>query len=174
MENRLLIIGVMLLALLGGVGLHLGLKQGGLSKTVSHQVVPDFQLPDVNGRLQSIKQWQGNKLLIINFWATWCPACLEELPLFADLQLRFQSAGVQFIGISLDTVTDVSAYLAQHPLAYPQLIAGDSGMSLAQSLGNQAMVVPFTILVSSQGEVIGHRAGAWSGAELEAFIGSYL
>ena len=80
-------------------------------------------LPDAKGREQSIGQWKG-KVLVVNFWATWCVPCREEMPEFVKAQQEFGPRGLQFVGIAIDDVPKVEAFAAELGLNYPVLIGG--------------------------------------------------
>ena len=172
-HKRILIMMLLVTALVAGVLL----RRNQLHQTESHQIavsdLPDFQFPDVTGKPQSIKQWH-NKVLVINFWATWCPPCLEELPEFNRLQVQFQSSDVQFIGVALDEVNEVQTLTARLEIVYPQLIAGDSGIKLSRELGNHLNALPFTILVDQQGHIYQRHAGSYNSSELQAEIAQLL
>src|SRR5664279_1771691 len=75
------------------------------------------RLNDSDGKPQTISQWRG-KTLVINFWATWCPPCREEMPAFSRLQTKYAANGVEFVGIALDTPDNVIAFLKQVPVSY--------------------------------------------------------
>jgi len=117
-----------------------------------------FSFPDVNGKPQAVSQWQG-KILVLNFWATWCPPCLQEMPEFVKWQQEFAENGVQFVGIALDEADTVSAYLQKTPVNYPILVAGDAGGALASQLGNVINAVPFTVIVDQQGRIVHRQPG---------------
>ena len=121
----------------------------------------DFSFPDINGQNKSVSQWRG-KVLLVNFWATWCPPCLKEIPEFIQWQQEFQAHGVQFVGIALDDPKAVNDYLQQVAINYPILIAGDAGAMLAQQLGNIINAVPFTVIVDSQGQIVHRQPGELS------------
>ena len=167
--KRMMVLLLLLVALLAGVWV----KHHQLSHTEFQPsgsvYLPDFIFPDVNGHSQSIKQWP-NQVLVINFWATWCPPCLDELPDFNRLQLQYQDSGVQFIGVALDEAQAVSAAITRFNIVYPQFIAGDAGINLSKSLGNDSGAVPFTILVDAQGRVIQRHPGLYEHSELVADI----
>ena len=91
-----------------------------------------INLPDVFGNIHSISEWQG-KILIINFWATWCPPCRKEIPEFIALQEQYSAKGLQFIGIAIDDQDSVQEYLVSTKINYPMLIGGVTGIALAQS-----------------------------------------
>ena len=120
--------------------------------------LPEFILPDVSGKQRNISEWQG-KIRIINFWATWCPPCLKEIPEFVDLQDRHSVNGVQFIGVAVDSQESVAEFLTTHKVNYPILIGDIEGIALAQKLGNNVGVVPFTLVVNQQGQIIYQHSG---------------
>ncbi|MDD5323290.1 MAG: TlpA disulfide reductase family protein [Methylococcales bacterium] len=158
MKRTGLIFIVALLALVGGM-----MAKEFLSTTeqISPTPLPDFNLPDVAGNLHSISEWQG-KILIINFWATWCPPCLKEIPEFIALQQQFIGKGVQFIGIAIDDQNAVEDYLVSTKINYPILIGGVNGIALAHQLGNSVDAVPFTLIVDRQGQIIHRHPGGLS------------
>ena len=84
--------------------------------------LPEFSLPDTTGTIHSISEWQG-KILVINFWATWCPPCLKEIPEFIQLQAEYADQNVQLIGIAIDEPELVDDYISFININYPILIA---------------------------------------------------
>jgi thiol-disulfide isomerase/thioredoxin len=166
MKKTVLIIIVTLLALIGGI-----MAKEFLSTTeqTSPAPLPDFNLPDVSGKSHSISEWQG-KILIINFWATWCPPCLEEIPEFIALQEQYSSKGLQFIGIAIDDQDSVEEYLASIKINYPMLIGSITGIALAHQLGNSVDTVPFTLVVDRQGQIIYRHPGVFSREQITEII----
>jgi len=161
-----LIIIVALLAVGGGI-----IARGFLSPTeqVNPTPLPEFNLPDVSRNEHNISEWQG-KIRIINFWATWCPPCLKEIPEFIALQEQYADKGVQFIGIAIDDLEPVEKYLASTKINYPILIAGVTGITLAQQLGNSVDAVPFTVVVNRQGQIIHQHRGEFSREQIMEII----
>ena len=125
----------------------------------------DFSFPDISGQMQSIHQWRG-KVLVINFWATWCGPCLKEIPEFIKLQAEYQDRGLQFIGVAIEDKQSVSDYLQRININYPILIAGDAGIGLAQQLGNIINAVPYTVIVNQAGQIVYRQPGELSGDKL--------
>ena len=121
----------------------------------------NFTLPDLDDKPQSVAQWQG-KILIINFWATWCPPCLKEIPEFIKLQDEYKDKGLQFVGIAIEDKQPVQEYLQRIKVNYPVLIGGEAAAMLAQQLGNVINTVPFTVIVNQQGQIVHHQLGELS------------
>ncbi len=161
-----LILIAALLALGGGI-----LARGFLSPTEATQPtpLPDFTLPDVAGNQHAISEWQG-KIRVINFWATWCPPCLKEMPEFIALQEQYAAKGLQFIGIAIDDQEPVEKYLASTKVNYPILIGDVTGIALAHQLGNIVDAVPFTVIVNQQGQIIHRQPGEFSKEEIMKII----
>lgn len=134
---------------------------------------PDFTLPDHLGVARSVSEWDG-KLLIVNFWATWCPPCLKEMPIFVDLQEKYGDRGVQFIGIAIDEPHNVDAYLLETPVNYPLLIGQMPAIELGREYGNRIGALPFTAFVSRQGEIVFSKAGPLTAEEAEQTISAHL
>ncbi|WP_262965960.1 TlpA family protein disulfide reductase [Methylobacter psychrophilus] len=161
-----LIIIAALLALGGGI-----MVRGFLSPTEQTKPIPlpEFNLPDVEGNQHNISEWQG-KIRIINFWATWCPPCIKEIPEFIALQEQYAAKGVQFIGIAIDDQESVEKYLASTKINYPILIGEVNGIALAHQLGNIVDAVPFTLIVNQQGQIIHRQPGEFSREQIMAII----
>jgi thiol-disulfide isomerase/thioredoxin len=166
MKKTGFIIIAALLALGGGIMTRSFLAP---AEQINPTPLPDFNLPDVSGTQHNISEWQG-KIRIINFWATWCPPCLKEIPEFISLQEQFAAKGVQFIGIAIDDQEPVEKYLASTKINYPILIAGVTGITLAQQLGNSVDAVPFTVVVNQQGQIIHQHPGEFSREQIMAVI----
>jgi thiol-disulfide isomerase/thioredoxin len=121
---------------------------------------------DLAGRPQSVKQWSG-KVVVVNFWATWCPPCREEMPGFSRLQKKLAAKGVQFVGIGIDDADKIQQFQKDFPVSYPLLIAGLETMDLTRELGNISEGLPFTVFIDRQGQLRMARAGRLDEAEVE-------
>jgi len=147
-------------------GLLFGAAPGpGISATALYST----RFPDQRGNSIALAQWQG-KVLLINFWATWCEPCRKEIPHLIAMQTRLGERGLQVLGIAIDKPDNVVAYSAQLDINYPLLTDEDSGMALSKRLGNRAGIVPFTALVDRQGQVLSVFAGPLSENQLEAML----
>jgi len=126
-------------------------------------------LPDPEGRDQSLAQWKG-KILVVNFWATWCAPCREEMPMFMRLQDAQRAKGVQFVGIAVDNVDKVRQYASDLKLNYPTLIGGFGAMELSKTLGNSVMALPFTVIVDRSGKVAHTQLGPLKEEQLQSIL----
>lgn len=116
---------------------------------------------DVSGQPHRLQDWSG-KVLIVNFWATWCPPCRAEMPAFSRLQQQYGAEGVQFVGIAMDSAENVQQFAAQHPVSYPLLLGSNSLGRLMHDLGNPKMGLPFTLIIAADGRVIATKTGGVS------------
>jgi peroxiredoxin len=137
---------------------------------VNYPELRNFSLPDTNGALQNIEQWRNKKVLVINFWATWCEPCRKEIRLFMDLQKTYRDQGLQFIGIAIDETNAVREFTDRLQINYPSLVAGMAGMSLSASLGNLLGVVPFTVLVNREGRIVHTQPGMFHIKQFRALV----
>ncbi|MCB5185686.1 redoxin domain-containing protein [Methylobacillus gramineus] len=136
--------------------------------TVYASTAPFFQasFTDLNNAQQSASQWQG-KILVVNFWATWCAPCREEMPELAELHAQYQAQGVEVLGISLDNAEKMRGFAVKTPMNYPLLAADSEGMAISASLGNDKGVVPYTVIIGTDGKIVKSYFGRISKALLE-------
>ena len=140
--------------------------------TVSRQAISrlfDSHFADYQGRQQSLAQWQG-KILVVNFWATWCPPCREEMPYFSRLNEKYAPDGVQFVGISADPAHLVETFARQESISYPLLTAGDRSLELSKELGNTLQGLPYTLVLGRKREPLLSHTGRLTETELEALL----
>lgn len=108
--------------------------------------------PDAHGRTQALDQWRG-QVIVLNFWATWCPPCREEMPELSAFHEKFRAQGVTVLGLSTDDAAKIHQFASETPTAYP-LLAGDfEAMSLAESLGNDKGILPYTVVMRRDGSI---------------------
>lgn len=113
----------------------------------------DATLPDAAGKPQRVAQWRG-KTLVVNYWATWCTPCRDEMPAFSRLQQRYAARGVQFVGIAIDDAQAVRAFARDFPVSYPLLVADKEFAETSRALGNAALAVPYTVVIDRDGGVL--------------------
>lgn len=123
-------------------------------------------LNDLAGKPQPIAQWNG-KVRVINYWASWCPPCVEEMPAFSRLQERYAAQGVQFIGIGMDEVEKMQAFVQKTPVAYPLLVGVTSR---SDNPGLSVRGLPYTVVLDRSGKVVFSLYGSVKESELEAVI----
>ena len=128
-----------------------------------------LRLPDVFGKEQSLAQWR-HKVLIVNFWATWCEPCQEEGPVLLRIQAKYASNGVQIVGISLDSVDKVRQFAIEYRIGYPLIVGSMQIIDLTRRLGNKAAGLPYTVVLDRSGRVVKTHLGGISEVELESAI----
>jgi thiol-disulfide isomerase/thioredoxin len=106
------------------------------------------------------------KPLVLNFWATWCPPCVEEMPLLESFSRQNAGKNIQVVGLAIDQPSAVRAFLQRTPVSYPVGLAGLGGTELSKTLGNESGGLPFTVVVGAGGEVVQRRMGRVSQADL--------
>jgi len=152
-------------------------QQRVVAATIPAKVVgtraPEFTLPDLDNQLRQLTEWQG-KLIVINFWATWCPPCREEIPVFMALQDEHAGQGLQFIGIALQEADEVREYVAAMGINYPVLSGYREVIKLSEALGNYMGALPYTVIINRDGMVVFARAGPLDEATARSVIEAYL
>ncbi|EJN05037.1 TlpA disulfide reductase family protein [Herbaspirillum sp. YR522] len=150
LRNIILIVAVAALAIGAGLAVHhrnnppLSPEDRALASLLSQN------LPDVKGASQPLSQWKG-KPLLINFWATWCGPCVEEMPELTALQPDI--APVQILGIGIDSAENIGQFAQKYQIRYPLYVAGTGATDLLRQFGNAAGGLPFTVLVGRDGKV---------------------
>jgi thiol-disulfide isomerase/thioredoxin len=128
-----------------------------------------FTQPD--GQVLAMASWRGQPL-VLNFWATWCPPCLKEMPEIDRFARQFKSTGGRVLGLAVDNPSAVASYLARTPVSYAIGLAGFDGTDLSRSLGNSSGALPFTVAINRAGQVVQRRLGETSFEELSLWAKS--
>jgi thiol-disulfide isomerase/thioredoxin len=128
---------------------------------------------DLAGTQRRLKEWQG-RILVCNFWATWCAPCREEIPLLMAVRAKFAPKGVEIVGIAIDNLAKVSEFTASLKISYPILIAEANGLDLIRKLGNNAGGLPYTVVADRQGSVLHRKLGALHLGDLDAILAPLL
>jgi len=126
------------------------------------------KLVNQDGLSQSLSQYHG-KTIIVNFWATWCPPCREEMPELSQLHQAYQSKNLVVVGVALDELNLVKEFLQTSPVSYPILVA-DYSMELDSKLGNDKGVLPYTVIINADGKIVQTYLGRVSQSLLEPVI----
>ena len=130
-------------------------------------------LPDTQGTPQRLDQWRG-KVLVVNFWATWCDPCREEMPQFVQAQREFGPKGLQFVGIAVDQRDKVIQFAKELGLNYPALIGGYDALELSKPLGNRLAALPFTIILDRDGHIAHTQLGPLKSGQLRSIVSNLL
>ena len=128
-------------------------------------------LPDTSGKPQALGQWK-NKTLIVNFWATWCTPCVDEMPELSALQAEIAPAQIQIIGIGVDSAANIAEFAAKYKIAYPLYTGGMGAAELSRHFGNKAGALPFTVVIGRDGQVRKTYLGRLNMKELRNELGT--
>ena len=131
-------------------------------------VLPAFSYPDLDGRQRSGDEF-GDRVLVLNFWATWCPPCRKETPEFVALQKDFGDK-VQFLGIAIDDEDKVREFAEDYAVNYPLLLGDVDAIAIARRLGNRYEGLPFTVVIAPGGEVVMRHTGGLERDRLEPLL----
>jgi len=135
--------------------------------------LPEPMLVDLEGRAHTLSEWRG-KVLVLNFWATWCAPCREEMPEFSRLQSELSSRGLQFVGVAIDEPSEVRDFLKAHPVNYPIWIADDNGPKWADSLGNDISALPFSVVFDPDGKIVKAHIGIFHIEDVKKLVLPFL
>jgi thiol-disulfide isomerase/thioredoxin len=114
---------------------------------------------DLEGKSRRLAEWRG-KIVLCNFWATWCLPCREEIPMLVGLSKEMAPKGVEIVGIALDSVVKVRQFASEYKVTYPLLIAGPDGIDLMRASGNQIGGLPYTAFLDRHGRIVHRKLGA--------------
>ncbi|AOY02258.1 hypothetical protein BJP62_07840 [Jeongeupia sp. USM3] len=128
----------------------------------------DAALKDVNGKPYKLAALRG-KPLVVNYWATWCSPCREEIPEFVSLSKKY-AGKVRFVGIAIDEAKPVTDFVRQYKVSYPNLVGEADAMDLMKAEGNTIGALPYTAIYDSQGRRVSTHTGRLSGEKLESIL----
>jgi len=118
----------------------------------------EASFPDVSGKPQPLAQWRG-KVVVVNFWATWCAPCREEMPDLIKLQQQYGPKGLQLVGIAIDENGPVTSFLERLPVNYPVLVGGFAATRLNEAAGNGHGGLPYTVVIDRAGQPVDRYLG---------------
>jgi len=160
----LVILVISLLALAAGLGASWLDRQAAPTAEPAVQTLWGQQWPGPDGQPKSLQTLRG-QITVVNFWATWCAPCVEEMPALSALYQQIQQASgaprprVEFIGVAIDRADQVAEFARRSPVSYPLVVAGAAGSELGRALGNEAGALPFTAVIDSNGRVVERTLG---------------
>jgi thiol-disulfide isomerase/thioredoxin len=181
-RHHVLIVALALTSAAAGLALSVWLRPTPPAPTLPANVQPlaigdrrlDVTLPDRDGRPRRLSEWDG-QLVVLNFWASWCGPCREEMPMLDAARRRHAGKGVEIIGVAAEDAAPALAFLRTHPVDYPILIdAPGAGPDLSLRMGNVRSVLPFNVLVGRDGRILAQRIGNMNESTFEAWIAPHL
>ena len=168
-----LIAAVAIVSASAGAVYHWWSRGGAAERDAASRGVADrvfaARLTDLQGGAPTLEQWRG-RVVVVNFWATWCAPCREEIPGFVRLQERYGARGLQFVGIAFDQPDKVTEFAREFRMNYPLLVGGVDAMELLREAGNRAGVLPYTLVIDRRGNVVSREPGGVKEAKLEDLI----
>jgi len=114
---------------------------------------PGFSMPDLSGKLRSISEW-NDKVVVLNFWATWCPPCLKEMPTFTELREELAAHPFEVIGVAIDQPDPVQDFIDTMGVEYPILLGEETGIRVMQDYGNRLSTLPYTVVINRQQKIV--------------------
>ncbi|HEY8607288.1 MAG TPA: TlpA disulfide reductase family protein [Noviherbaspirillum sp.] len=153
MKGKIVIFAAVAL-LFAGLGVYLGHRQTAPlpAEAAAVQALLAQTMNDSSGTPQSLSQWKG-RAMVVNFWATWCAPCVDEMPELSALQQELAPRQVQILGIGIDSPANIAEFGTKYKISYPLYAGGMTGTELSRRFGNQAGGLPFTVLIDKQGAV---------------------
>ncbi|HVC37609.1 MAG TPA: TlpA disulfide reductase family protein [Gammaproteobacteria bacterium] len=142
---------------------------------MSAEQAMSLALDDLNGTQHALADWHG-KVLLVNFWATWCPPCRQEIPLLVKLQAKYAAQGLQIVGIATDEQNeqDVRTFMRQMVVNYPILMGNNQVSQIITALGGNFIGLPYSVLLDRSGRVFKIHSGELEPAEAEGLVRTAL
>lgn len=171
LRRALLVAAVGSLAAAAGIGAHLW-RIGSIDAKPADdaaRAILDSRLTTLDGLTRTLDGFRG-QILIINYWATWCAPCREEIPMFVRLQRELAANGVQFIGIAVDQADKVVDFSREFGVNYPLFIGGIDAVELSRKAGNRAGVLPYTLVLDRSGAIHASLVGELTEARMRAVL----
>ncbi len=162
-----LLLGAGILA--AGAGVFFGPRLTDLLQPADTSALRSSPFTDLAGKKRTLDDWRG-RILVVNFWATWCPPCREEIPALVLAREKLLPSGVEFIGIAVDQAAKVSEFTASVPISYPVLVSGSAALDLMRKLGNPSGGLPFTIVLDRNGALVHRNLGIVTQAKIESLV----
>jgi thiol-disulfide isomerase/thioredoxin len=163
----LLLIG--LAAMAAGLWLYQSVLAPARSSAAALATLQSRSFSDLAGSDRTLLDWQG-KVRVVNFWATWCEPCREEIPALQRVQAKFAANGLETIGISIDHADKVRQFAKNMAITYPLLLGDASVIDVARALGNRAGGLPYTLVIDAQGKLLASKLGGITEAQLTEIL----
>jgi thiol-disulfide isomerase/thioredoxin len=128
------------------------------------------EFPDLSGKPRRLAEWRGRAVLV-NFWATWCAPCREEIGLLLSARQKYGAEGVEIVGIAVDNASKVGEFAKNLAISYPILLAEADGLDLMRQLGNTGGGLPYTVVADRKGALVHRKLGALKQGDLDRILG---
>lgn len=168
-RRRWLLGGVAVAAAATGAGLALWRTRLAEPEGDAAALLLSLSLNDPAGQPVAFERWRG-KPLVVNFWATWCPPCVQEMPELSKIRDEFAPKGTEIVGIAIDSPSAVREFAVRKPVSYPLVIGGMGGTELVRRFGNPSGALPYTVLIGRDGRVAWRHMGLVSPDDLRAAL----
>ncbi|MFO7953575.1 TlpA family protein disulfide reductase [Thioalkalivibrio sp.] len=133
----------------------------------------DFTLPDLAGDDRQLSEWDGD-LIVLNFWATWCPPCKKEMPLFQDTFEAHRDDDFTIVAVAVDEQTATQHFVDDFGIEFPVLIGQDEAMAVGREYGNRIGALPYTVLIDRDGTILETHRGEVEPADLDGWLEAHL
>lgn len=133
----------------------------------------DFTLPDLDGNPQTFSQWDGD-LVVLNFWATWCPPCKKEMPLFQETWEQHRDEDFNIVAVAVDEQSATEQFVATYGIEFPILIGQDEAMEIQTEYGNRIGALPYTVVIDRNGTIRATHRGEVTEDDLDGWLEQYL
>jgi thiol-disulfide isomerase/thioredoxin len=138
-------------------------------KKILPQQLPGFSMKDIAGVIRNSSEWQG-KILVINFWATWCPPCIEEMPVLTEFHDQYSSMGVQVVGVAVDNPDQVQDFVDLYDINFPVVVGQNEAVELGKKMGNRISALPYTAIFDQKGKTLYAQPGKISEETLKRVV----
>ena len=172
-KKTLPVLAILLVSTISSFAVHRYLEQDtiiGHEQTDGQTLIrPEFTMADIDGQIRNIKDWDG-KVILLNFWATWCPPCLREIPSFVELQEKYGDQGFQVIGIAVDNEEAVHEYMNEVKINYPIMVSEFEAIELSSRYGNTIGALPYSVIINRENVVSDKITGELSKIRAEKIL----
>ncbi len=170
MRSLFIVLALALVSGLGGFAAYHWLVK---PQVITGTPAPDIVITDIDGKAHALAELKG-RWVLINFWASWCAPCMDELPLLVDIQKRYADRGLQLLGPALDEREPVLAAVKHFGINYPVSADFNGASAAMELLGNQRGALPYSVLLNPEGQIAETVLGALTAESLETLITSKL
>jgi len=149
------------------------LSSHGISKPEETRDLRSARFTDLEGKSRSLAEWEG-RVRVVNFWATWCAPCREEIPALVITRDKLLASGVEFIGIAIDQASKVAEFVRTVRISYPVFVGGAASLDLVRTLGNPTGGLPFTVVLDRMGGIANRNLGIVTQHKIEQQVRAVL